>query len=353
MRYRTLGASGLRVSELILGAMTFGEQGGVGAPLEECRRILDAFAEAGGNTLDTAINYRDGASEEILGELLTGRRESFVLGTKYTVSRDRADPNAAGNARKNLRASLETSLRRLRTDHIDVYWVHMWDRFTPIEETMRALDDAIRAGKILYIGISDAPAWVVARANTLADWRGWSQFVGLQVPYSLLNRDIERELLPMAQSLGLGVTAWSPLGGGVLSGKYIPPAGPSTAGTSKDQAGGPAPTRLSAASLTELDLAVARTVREVADELGVTPSQVAIAWTTCRSAAILPILGARRVDQLRDNLGALDVTLTPDLVARLDSATGFSPGFPTEFIDQTSPWVLGAADLDSQPHGAR
>jgi aryl-alcohol dehydrogenase-like predicted oxidoreductase len=353
MRYRTLGASGLRVSELILGAMTFGEQGGVGAPLEECRSILDAFADAGGNTVDTAINYRDGASEEILGELLTGRRESFVLGTKYTVSRDRADPNAAGNARKNLRASLETSLRRLRTDYLDVYWVHMWDRFTPIEETMRALDDAVRAGKILYLGISDAPAWVVARANTLADWRGWSPFVGLQVPYSLLNRDIERDLLPMAESLGLGVAAWSPLGGGVLSGKYIPQARRSTAGNGEDRPTEPAPTRLSAASLTDQDLAVAQTVREVADELGVTPSQVAIAWTTHRSTAVLPIVGARRVDQLRDNLGALDVTLPADLATRLDDATGFSPGFPTEFIEQTAPWVFGAAHLETRRRDAR
>src|SRR5690349_7816930 len=255
MRYRTLGPSGLRVSELILGAMTFGEQGGVGAPIEECRRILDAYAEAGGNTIDTAINYRGGASEEFLGELLAGRRESFVLGTKYTVSRDRTDPNAAGNHRKNLRASLETSLRRLRTDYLDLYWVHMWDRDTPIEETMRALDDAVQAGKVLYVGISDAPAWVVARANTLAEWRGWSPFIGLQVPYSLLQRDVERELLPMAESLGLGVTAWSPLGGGVLSGKY----------TVDGDAGS---TRLDRASVDERTHAVVRAVLAVAAELG-------------------------------------------------------------------------------------
>ncbi len=168
MRYQLFGGTGLRVSELFLGAMTFGEQGGVGAPPQECARILDAYADAGGNVIDTAINYRGGASEEIVGELLDGRRDSFVLSTKYTVSRDRDDPNAAGNHRKNLRLSLETSLRRLRTDYIDIYWVHMWDRHTPAEETMRALDDQVRAGKILYIGISDAPAWLIARANTLA-----------------------------------------------------------------------------------------------------------------------------------------------------------------------------------------
>ncbi|MEV5499271.1 aldo/keto reductase [Nonomuraea fuscirosea] len=334
MRYRTLGASGLRVSELILGAMTFGEQGGVGAPLPECRRMLDLYAEAGGNAIDTAINYRDGASEEFLGELLEGRRESFVLGTKYTVSRDRADPNAAGNHRKNLRASLETSLRRLRTDYLDVYWVHMWDRGTPIEETMRALDDAVRAGKVLYVGISDTPAWVVSRANTLAQWHDWSPFIGIQVPYSLLQRDIERELLPMAESLGLGVAAWSPLAGGVLSGKYTRSGGPTTDG------------RLTAESLSARDHAVARVVQDVADDLGATPSQVAIAWTASRSPAIHPILGARRVEQLRNNLAAADLTLPPESLDRLEQATGFTLGFPGDFIAQTSPWVFGATLAD-------
>lgn len=331
MRYRTLGASGLRVSELVLGAMTFGEQGGVGAPIEECRHILDTYADAGGNTIDTAINYRGGASEKILGQLLAGRRESFVLGTKYTISRDPSDPNAAGNARKNLRASLETSLRRLNTDYIDVYWVHMWDRATPIEETMRALDDAVRAGKILYVGISDAPAWVVARANTLAVWQGWSPFIGIQVPYSLLQRDIERELLPMAETLGLGVTAWSPLAGGILSGKYSRP------GNTTDD------TRLDPASLDERAHAVAKAVQNVADARGATPSQVAIAWTMTRSSSIHPILGARRADQLRDNLGALDVQLSAQECAQLEAATGFEAGFPSDFIAQTSSWVFGAA----------
>ena len=179
MRCGTFGASGLRVSELFLGAMTFGEQGGVGAPPQECRRILDAYADAGGNVIDTAINYRGGASEEILGELLAGRWDRFVLATKYTVSRDRDDPNAAGNHRKNMRLSLDTSLRRLRTDYLDIYWVHMWDRSTPVEETMRALDDEVRAGRILYVGISDTPAWLISRANTLAQWHAWTPFAGL------------------------------------------------------------------------------------------------------------------------------------------------------------------------------
>ena len=228
MKYRRFGNTGLRVSELFLGAMTFGEQGGVGAPLEECRRIVDAYCEVGGNVVDTAINYRGGASEEILGELLVGRRDRFVLATKYTVSRDRDDPNGAGNHRKNLRLSLDTSLRRLRTDYLDIYWVHMWDRHTPIEETMRALDDEVRAGRVLYIGVSDTPAWIVSQANTLADWRDWTAFAGLQVPYSLLQRDIERELLPMAESFGMTVAVWSPLAGGILSGKFTREQGPET-----------------------------------------------------------------------------------------------------------------------------
>lgn len=336
MRYRTLGTSGLRVAEMILGAMTFGEQGGVGAPIEECRRILDAYAEAGGNAVDTAINYRNGLSEEILGRLLAGRRESFVLASKYTTTRDKNDPNAGGNARKNLRASLETSLRRLGTDYLDVYWVHVWDASTPIEETMRALDDAVRAGKVLYVGISDAPAWVVSRANTLAEWRGWSPFIGLQVPYSLLMRDIERELLPMATALGLGVTAWSPLAGGVLSGKYTRP------GLAGDR------NRLDASTLDERSHAAARAVQAVADEIGATPSQVAIAWTMHRSKAIIPILGARSVEQIRDNLGAVDVELSAAQMAALEEPTEFSLGFPHDFINDIAPWVFGAGHLGAR-----
>jgi aryl-alcohol dehydrogenase-like predicted oxidoreductase len=336
MRYRTLGGSGLRVSELILGAMTFGEQGGVGAPIEECRKIFDAYAEAGGNTVDTAINYRDGQSEEILGELLAGRRESFVLSSKYTTTRNPDDANAGGNARKNLRASLETSLRRLRTDYLDLYWVHVWDSSTPIEETMRALDDAVRAGKVLYVGISDAPAWVVARGHTIAELRGWSPFTALQVPYNVIDRDIERELLPMAESLGIGVTAWSPLAGGILSGKYTRPGGVT------------GPSRHDPAKLDERQLAAAIAVQAVADEAGATPSQVAIAWTAARSKAIVPMIGARSLEQVLDNLGAIDVRLTREQVATLNAATDFSLGFPHDFIDGIAPWVFGKGLIRDQ-----
>ncbi|MFI5896073.1 aldo/keto reductase [Actinoplanes sp. NPDC051513] len=329
MRYRTLGTSGLRVSELILGAMTFGEHGGVGAPAEECCKIVDAYVEAGGNAIDTAINYRDGQSEEILGDLLAGRRESFVLSTKYTTSRDQNDANAGGNARKNLRLSLETSLRRLRTDYLDLYWVHVWDKSTPIEETMRALDDAVRSGKVLYVGISDAPAWVVARGQTLAEWHGWNPLTALQVPYNVIDRDIERELLPMAESLGLGVTAWSPLAGGILSGKY-----------GKNPTGS---TRHDPAKIDDRQRKAAQAAQDVADEIGATPSQVAIAWTAARSKAIVPIIGARSLEQLTDNLGAKDVTLSPEQVEKLTTATDFERGFPHDFIDGIGPWVFGKA----------
>jgi aryl-alcohol dehydrogenase-like predicted oxidoreductase len=334
MRYRTLGPSGLRVSELILGAMTFGEQGGVGAPIEECRRILDAYAQAGGNTVDTAINYRDGQSEQILGELLAGRRESFVLSSKYTATRNPDDANAGGNARKNLRASLETSLRRLRTDYLDIYWVHVWDAATPIEETMRALDDAVRAGKVLYVGISDAPAWVIARGQTLAELRGWSPFTALQMPYNVIDRDIERELLPMAESLGLAVTAWSPLAGGILSGKY----------TDRSDGSG----RHDPAKIDDRQHAAAKAVQKVADEIGATPSQVAIAWTTARSKAIVPIIGARSLAQFQDNLGAIDVTLTPEQVDALAAATDFKLGFPHDFVNGIAPWVFGKGHIGKE-----
>jgi aryl-alcohol dehydrogenase-like predicted oxidoreductase len=334
MRYGLFGTTGLRVSELFLGAMTFGEQGGVGAPPEECARILDAYADAGGNVIDTAINYRGGQSEEILGDLLTGRRDRFVLSTKYTVSRDRDDPNGAGNHRKNLRLSLETSLRRLRTSYIDIYWAHMWDRHTPLEETMRALDDEVRAGKILYIGVSDTPAWVVSRANTLAQWHGWTPFTGLQVPYNLLRRDIERELLPMAEAANMTVAAWSPLADGILSGKFT------------RQTAEPG-TRIAPATLSEHQRAVAGTVADVAGDLGVTPAQVAIAWTRAQSPAVHPIIGARRLSQVEDNLGAAGLELPAGALTRLDAATQIDPGFPTTFIRETTAWVFGAAALPS------
>ena len=310
--------------------MTFGEDWGWGAPPEECRRIFDAYAEAGGNVIDTAVNYTDGASERIVGELLGAQRDHFVVSTKFTLSTDPDDPNASGSHRKNLTRSLELSLRRLDTDRIDIYWVHIWDPNTPIEETMRALDDAVRAGKVLYVGVSDTPAWIASRANTLADWRGWSPLVGIQAPYSLIQRDIERELLPMAESTAMSLAAWSPLAGGILSGKF----------TRGDIAGA---SRVAAGTISERDLAIARTVQDVADNLGVTSAQVAIGWTMARSPAVHPIVGARRLDQLVDNLAAVDCQLDPESLRRLDDASVISLGFPHDFIRETAGYVYGTA----------
>jgi aryl-alcohol dehydrogenase-like predicted oxidoreductase len=329
MRYRLLGRTGLRVSEAFLGTMTFGEEWGWGAPVEECRAMFTAYAEAGGNVIDTANRYTEGSSERIVGELLGSERDRFVLSTKYTLTMDGTDPNASGNHRKNLARSVEASLRRLGTDYIDLLWVHIWDPNTPIEETMRALDDLVRAGKVLYIGISDAPAWLISRAQTMAELRGWTPFAGLQLPYSLLKRDIERELLPMASNLDLSVAAWSPLAAGVLSGKFTRP-------------GGDGPSRVDRVTVPERDLTIARAVDAVADELGVSSSQVALAWTRAHRPWIHPILGARTPAQLADNLAANDLALPDDAVARLDKASAIDLGFPMDFIlDTTSDFVYG------------
>lgn len=218
MRYQFLGPSGLRVSELCLGTMSFGDMWGFGADEKESHRVLDAFADAGGNFIDTANKYHDGQSEEIVGSYLGPGRDRWVVASKYTLAMRAGDPNAAGNSRKNLRESVEASLRRLRTDYLDVLWVHAWDYATPIEEIMRGLDDLVSAGKVHYVGLSDTPGWVASQANTLAALRGWSPFVALQVPYSLIERTGERELLPVADAFGLSVTAWAPMAAGVLTG---------------------------------------------------------------------------------------------------------------------------------------
>jgi aryl-alcohol dehydrogenase-like predicted oxidoreductase len=330
MKYLTFGRSGLRVSEAFLGTMTFGTEWGWGASPEECRKLFTAYAEAGGNVIDTASGYTEGASEAIVGDLLGTDRDRFVVATKYTVTCDGDDPNASGNHRKSLQRSLEQSLRRLRTDRVDLLWVHIWDPLTPVEETMRALDDVVRAGKVLYVGISDTPAWVVAKANTLADWRGWSPFIGLQVPYSLVQREIERELLPMAADSNLSVAAWSPLAGGVLTGKF----------TRGSQEG---PARVNRDEISGRDLRIAAEVDAVADGLGVTSSQVALAWVRSRRPFVHLVLGARHADQLAGNLAALDLELPGEAVRRLDEVSAIPLGFPHDFIESTRSYVYGPA----------
>ena len=336
MRYKLLGKSGLRVSELCLGAMTFGEDWGWGSPKEECKKIFDSFVEAGGNFVDTANHYTNGSSEKIVGELIRERRAEIVLATKYTLNPRPKDPNSGGSHRKNLVQSLDASLKRLGTDHVDLYWVHAWDFMTPVEEVMRALDDVVRAGKVLYVGVSDVPAWLVSQANTLADLKGWSRFVGLQIPYSLIERTPERDLLPMARALDIAVASWGPVGGGELTGKY--------------EKGKPFPKgdRLSegpwgASILTDRNLAIGQVVREVAREIDRTPSQVAIAWVLAqrKRANIVPIIGARRLSQFQDNLGALSVALPDEALQRLEEASKIELGFPHDFLVRTRSIVYG------------
>jgi aryl-alcohol dehydrogenase-like predicted oxidoreductase len=328
MRYRLLGKSGLRVSELCLGTMTFGEEWGWGSSKDESRQIFDAFFEAGGNFIDTANVYTNGTSETQLGEFLKGDRERAVLATKYTNSMPGTDPNSAGNHRKNMVQAVEASLRRLHTDYIDLYWVHIWDRITPIEEVMRAFDDLVRQGKVLYVGVSDMPAWVIARANTLAELRGWTAFVGLQIEYSLIERTVEREMLPMASSLGLGVTAWSPLAGGALTGKYLKGQKQAAEGRYSNEMMKPF---LPAAERTD---AVVREVLAVAEECGRSPAQVALAWLRHRPTPVIPIIGARRLDQFRDNLACLDLKLDEAQLGRLDAVSRIELGFPHDFYDR-------------------
>jgi aryl-alcohol dehydrogenase-like predicted oxidoreductase len=323
MRYKLLGKSGVRVSQLALGAMTFGEDWGWGAPREECHRLYEAYRTAGGNFIDTADRYTNGSSERIVGELIATERDQIVLATKYSLNGRPDDPNAGGNHRKHLVQALDASLTRLGTNYIDLYWLHAWDYLTPIEEVMRALDDQVRAGKILYIGVSDTPAWIVSQANTLAELRGWTPFVGLQIQYSLIERTVERDLIPMARALDLAVTAWGPLGSGLLSGKYT--RGSSTAEGRLSQSGGIQET-------SERGLRIVETLHEVADELQAPPATVAIAWLLHQPDVTIPIIGARRLDQLHQNLTAVDLVIPPKLLAQLDTASRVDLGFPHGFL---------------------
>jgi len=321
MRYRLLGNSGLRVSEAALGTMTFGEEWGWGSAKDESRKVYDAFRDAGGNFIDTANFYTNGTSESFLGEFMKDHRQSVVLATKYTNANPGTDPNAAGNHRKSMVQALEASLKRLKTDYIDLYWVHVWDQITPVEEVMRGLDDLVRQGKVLYVGISDAPAWWIAQANTLAHLRGWSPFIGLQVEYSLIERTVERELVPMAKALNLGLTAWSPLSRGLLTGKY-------------HGHGSSEPGRMSTDVMKEHMPEQQRTSRAVAavktvsDEIGRSMAQVALAWLRYRPVPVIPIIGARKLSQLQDNLASFDLTLSADQLKVLDEASRIELGFP-------------------------
>jgi aryl-alcohol dehydrogenase-like predicted oxidoreductase len=320
VNYRLLGSTGLRVSEFALGTMTFGTGMIWGAPKDENRRIFDAYSEAGGNFIDTADGYMQGNSECTVGEFVAGQRERYVVATKYTFSKRPGDPNSGGNHRKNMVQALEGSLKRLGVDYIDLYWVHAWDELTPADEVMRGLNDLVRAGKILYVGISNAPAWVVSYSNAIAQLRGWTPFAGLQVEYSLIERTPERDLIPMAAELGVTLTAWSPLGGGFLSGKYVRNVKPLDGRVSQ----------FVYTELSDANFDIADAVKTVAAELGRTPAQIALSWLRRKGA--LPIIGARTLSQLKENLGALEIVLSDEHMQLLDRVSAVSLGFPHDFL---------------------
>jgi len=321
MNYKLLGRSGLKVSELCLGTMGFGTEGGWGADAQTSFKIMDAYAEAGGNFLDTANVYKLGTSEKIIGDYLTNHdRDQFVVATKYTLKDNGTNVNASGNNRKNMMRSVEQSLKRLQTDFIDVLYLHIWDNITPIDEVLRGLDDLIRQGKINYAAISDTPAWVVAKGNTMAELMGWSQFIALQVEYSLIQRTPERELIPMAKHFGMTVTPWAPLAGGALTGKYL-----------RGENG-----RVKAESnrRNEGSERITREVIAIADELEVEPAHVALAWMMQKDFSCIPIVGATKIEQLTQNIKAAQVQLNAVQMDRLDNVSKISLGFPGDFFNE-------------------
>jgi aryl-alcohol dehydrogenase-like predicted oxidoreductase len=355
-QYLTLGRSGLRVSPLCLGAMTFGDDLGWGSSVEESQQIINRYLELGGNFIDTANFYTRSHSEKIIGDHIgrdSARRDRVVIATKFSGNLYPGDPNGGGSGRKSVISACENSLRRLQTDYIDLYWLHMWDAHTPIEETMAALDDLVRAGKVRYIGVSDTPAWKIVEANLIARFRGWSAFVGLQIEYSLLERTVEQELVPMAREFGLGITPWSPLKSGVLSGKYTR----GNSGQHKADRGALVDTFLNEKTYTVID-----ELETIAKSLETTVAAVALAWVHAQPAVSSIIIGARRLAQLDDNVRAVDVTLGTGELARLDALTEPTFGFPHNMLAM-APGILnggttinGAAAPVSEyvmPEGAR
>jgi aryl-alcohol dehydrogenase-like predicted oxidoreductase len=340
--YVTLGKSGLRVSPFCLGAMTFGEDWGWGSSAAESESIIARYIERGGNFIDTANAYTKGHSEKIIGDYIgrdRARRDRTVIATKFFVNLYQGDPNGGGAGRKAIAAACEQSLRRLQTDYIDLYWMHSWDKFTPIEETMRALDDLVQAGKVRYIGFSDTPAWKVSQAQTIAGFRGWTPLVALQIEYSLIERTVEGELIPMAVELGLGVTPWSPLRGGVLSGKYTR----ENASTLKADRG-----ERVTQFLDERSYAILDELARVAKAHDTSSAGVALAWVQSRPGVASTIVGARRLDQLDQNLAALDVTLTAEEMASLDKLSAPTLNFPAAFLKSANMFMHAGATVNGE-----
>jgi aryl-alcohol dehydrogenase-like predicted oxidoreductase len=340
--YVTLGHSGLRVSPLCLGAMTFGEDWGWGSSVKDSEAIIDRFVERGGNFIDTANGYTKGHSEKIIGDHVgrhASKRDRIVLATKFLTNMYRGDPNGGGSSRKSIMAQVEQSLRRLQTSYIDLYWMHAWDATTPIEETLRALDDLVRDGKVRFIGFSDTPAWKCAEAQTIARFRGWAPLIALQIEYSLLQRTVEGELVPMARELGLGITPWSPLARGVLSGKYSR----ADHGTHKPGRG-----ERVTSSLDDKAYALLDELARIAGELGTTVSRVALAWVASRPGVTSTIIGARTMQQLDDNLGGADVRLTADHIAKLDALSTPQLPFPAQMLAMGGGIVNGGTTVNGR-----
>lgn len=320
MKYKLLGRSGLKVSELCLGTMGFGKEWGWGADRESSMAIMETFANSGGNFIDTANRYTEGTSEKWIGEFIQSNRDHFVIATKYTLHDNQTNVNASGNSRKNMMRSVEASLKRLNTDFIDLFYLHIWDQLTPIDEVLRGLDDLVSQGKITYIGISDTPAWVISKGQTMAELMGWSQFIALQVEYSLLQRTPERELIPMAKHYGMTVTPWAPLAGGALTGKYLKGEKGRLPETSK--------------RLNEKSMIIAQEVIQIAEELKVAPAHVALKWTMQQAFSCIPIVGATKLSQLNDNLDSIKLTLTQEHIDRLNKVSEIELGFPGDFFKE-------------------
>jgi aryl-alcohol dehydrogenase-like predicted oxidoreductase len=343
--YVTLGRSGLRVSPFCLGTMTFGKEWGWGSDVETSNTVIQTFLEAGGNFLDTANMYTKGHSEVVIGEYFkdgpgTGKRDRAVIATKFLGNMYPGDPNGGGASRKTIYESCEQSLRRLKTDYIDLYWMHFHDAHTPIDETMRALDDLVRAGKVRYIGFSDTPAWIVAQAQTMAMFKGWSPLIALQIEYSLLERTVEHDLMPMAREMGLGVTPWSPIKGGILSGKYT------RENTPKE---GEGRYKEDSRYLTERTYKIVDALIEIGRAHNASAAQVAFKWVQDRPGVASSIIGARKLDQLEDNLKALDLELTQEETSRLDDLSAPDPIFPHSFLANVRNGIQGGTTVNGIP----
>lgn len=321
MKYKFLGKSGLRVSEFCLGTMTFGEDWGWGASKEQSKQVFEAFVEAGGNFIDTANSYTNGSSERFVGEFIRENRDEYVVATKYSQLNHPNNLNSSGNHRKSLVLSVEQSLKRLQTDYIDLLWLHAWDKVTPVEEFLRAMNDLISAGKVLYIGISDTPAWVVAKSQAIAELLKWNAFIGLQIEYSLVQRSAERELIPMAQDFNLGITAWGPLGAGVLTGKYL----------RKESGRIQQAEQFYGGLLNDRNHAIVQQVLKLAEEKQVPAAQIALKWLLNKN--VIPIIGAKTKNQLLENLASLEQTLSDSEMTLLDTISNIELGFPHDFLN--------------------